>query len=154
MPRQEAPLWLTVLASISLLDKATATAANITLIEALPQLAGISRNPNTGLKLSLGGQNFDHCCSWAVHESLDIEDGVVLGLRSPSFIGDSLTSFLKAQYPCGAKYAGTSPSLINIIRYNGLELLANWYGRRQSWRTFGHGSIQLVQGQLPRMATV
>ncbi len=85
------------------------TATNFTLAEVFPQLIGISKNPATGLSLSLGGQDFTHCCSWAIHESLDIDDGgVVHGLRSPSYIGDDLTAFQKKQFPCGAHYGGMS----------------------------------------------
>ena len=79
--------------------------ANVSLGEAFPQLVGISRHPSTGLGLSLGGQNFTHCCAWAVHESLDIQGGIVVGLRSPSFIGDDLTTFQSQQFPCGAEYS-------------------------------------------------
>ena len=121
MSKQQASLWLTVPAFFLPLARATANAANITLKEALPQLADISRNPNTGLRLDLGGQDMNHCCSWAVHESLDIEDGVVVGLRSPSFIGDNLTRFMNAQYPCGASYAGTPPTLMIAIWYDDPE---------------------------------
>ena len=83
---------------------------NTTLSDAFPQLVGISNNPATGLGLSLGGQDFEHCCNVAVYESLDIEDGMVRGLRSPSFIGSDLSAFQRRQYPCGAEYIGQSQS--------------------------------------------
>ena len=106
-----AAFWVT-LNTVLLLVHPRATTQNdinFTLAQAFPQLVGISKNPATGLGLSLGGQNLDHCCSWAVHESLDIENGVVTGLRSPSFIGSDLTYFKNQQFPCGAEYQGILP---------------------------------------------
>ena len=81
-------------------------AINFALAEVFPQLVGITKNPNTGLSLTLGGQDLGHCCSLAVFESLDVVDGIVKGLRSPSFIGDDLATFVRRPFPCDASFTG------------------------------------------------
>ena len=89
------------------------TEVNFTLAAVFPSLVNISRNPATGLSPSLGGQNFSHCCAYAVYQSLDIDNGIVRGLRSPSFIGDNLTAFTEREFSCGATYQGMPPPAFN-----------------------------------------
>jgi len=80
---------------------------NMKIEEAFPQLVNLTRDPVSGLPLSLGSQDLDHCCLLAVNQSLDVaDDGTLLGLRNPSFIVDNLTTFMNRQFSCGASYIG------------------------------------------------
>ena len=78
--------------------------------QAFPQLYGLTSRPQTGLPLSLGGQNFDHCCALAVNDSLKIVNGMLtLQNTTHSIIIDSdLSGLENGQFPCGASFQGGS----------------------------------------------
>ena len=106
--------WLIVLAynfvsSVTRADFNVTGPNNSTITDAFPQLVDFSTDPPSYLALTLGGQDFDHCCSVAVRDSLVVQDGQ-LGFNndtngSVQFDSD-LDAFRKRQYPCGANYIG------------------------------------------------
>src|SRR5437667_1259091 len=73
--------------------------------EAFPQLSGLTPNPSSSLPISLGGQNFTHCCLLAVNSSLTINNGL-LEILNTSVIESNISTFHSSQFGCGAKYIG------------------------------------------------
>ncbi|KAI1749445.1 hypothetical protein F4782DRAFT_549731 [Xylaria castorea] len=76
-----------------------------------PQLAGLPRDPANLRPVSLGGQDFTHCCLIALNESLVVRDGN-LSFASPSFVNtnisieDLLDAAQNNAFPCGAEFTG------------------------------------------------
>ena len=71
------------------------------------QLAGLTLQPKTGRAPSLGGQDSAHCCLLAVNESLVIENGYLIFKPGQTALRGNVSSFLRYQFPCGAKYNGS-----------------------------------------------
>ena len=69
-----------------------------------PQLQGLAKYPAPFSKLSLGGEDFDHCCLVAVNDSLTVGPHGTLIEKPDSFIGGSVQNLLGGQFPCGAQY--------------------------------------------------
>jgi hypothetical protein len=75
------------------------------------QLAGLSLDPPSLRSVTLGGQNFTHCCLIALNQSLVVQDGN-LTYASPSFVDSdvSIESLKFAaqnnEFPCGTSFTG------------------------------------------------
>ena len=85
------------------------SSSNSTIAEVFPQLYNLRRVIASDYSLSVGSQDFDHCCLLAVNDSLSIINGAVTGfhpVNGQSFISDNFTYFRNRQFPCGANYIG------------------------------------------------
>ena len=81
---------------------------NQTIEGAFPQLRHFTFRPQTSLLLNLGGQDLDHCCSIAVYNSLNDDNGnlTLRNLTKTINFDSDLEGFRRRQYPCGARYIG------------------------------------------------
>ncbi|MCJ1228940.1 hypothetical protein MMC12_005604 [Toensbergia leucococca] len=88
--------------------------------DAVPQLLDLAPNPNSRMRLSLGGQNYTHCCLLAVNDSLAVENGTLV--KTSPWIKDDIAIFRNGPFPCGATYngskAGAPPVIINYAWCN------------------------------------
>ena len=88
-------------------------APNSTIPGAFPQLTNLKRSIASQYSLSIGAQDFGHCCLLAVNDSLSVVDNAITGF-SPvrvqgqdfNFMSDDYTTFRYKQFPCGANYIG------------------------------------------------
>jgi len=78
-----------------------------TVAEAFPQLVNLQKYSASLYSLSVGAQDMDHCCLLAVNDSLQVINGMLVGLRpDQSFIVDDFQTFQNRQFPCYANYIG------------------------------------------------
>jgi len=96
-------------------------ASSLAVASYFPQLADLSLDPPGPRPVTLGGQNFVHCCLIALNQSLVVRDnddggggggGGNLSYADPSFVqpGVSVEDLLFAaqndEFPCGASFNG------------------------------------------------
>lgn len=100
-------LWsaVTIVGVVS--SVALAADNNSTIAEAFPQLANFQRYPASRHSVSVGAQDFDHCCLVAVNDCLSVVNGTIIGFTdNQSFIVENFEIFRNRQFPCGADYIG------------------------------------------------
>lgn len=80
------------------------------------QLAGLKPVSNTGKKPSRGGADPHRCCLLAVNESLEIDNGYLIFKPGQTSLRGNVSTFLRYQFPCSAKYNGSEGSQPQVFK--------------------------------------
>ncbi|KAI1775654.1 hypothetical protein F4818DRAFT_414547 [Hypoxylon cercidicola] len=75
----------------------------MSLGDLIPQLAGLSFDPPGTWSITLGGQNFTHCCVLAPNDSLAVGSDGNLSYAPTSFVAPAIQG---EEFPCGATFNG------------------------------------------------